>query len=260
MSLADAKQRFSKRVADYVRYRPGYPAALIDLLRDVCGLRSDHVIADIGSGTGILAKLFLENGNRVFGVEPNDGMRRAGEEYLSGFTKFSSVNGSAENTTLSDGCVEFVVAGQAFHWFEPVAALAEFARILRPGGLVVVIWNERLLDTTPFLRGYEALLQSFANDYAQVSESYPRLAQIQAFFPHAIARNSFGNFQEFDFAALAGRVRSSSYMPQEGDASFAPMMAALRELFDTTQQSGRVRMDYTTQVYLGPLDAKRNSA
>jgi SAM-dependent methyltransferase len=187
-------------------------------------------------------------------------MRRAGEEYLSGVTKFSSVNGSAENTTLSDGWVDFVVTGQAFHWFEPVAARAEFARILRPGGLVVVIWNERLLGTTPFLRGYEALLQSFGKDYAQVSGSYPRLAQIQAFFPHAIAHKSFGNFQEFDFAALAGRVRSSSYMPQEGDANFAPMMAALCELFDTTQQSGRVRMDYTTQVYLGPLDAKRNSA
>ena len=260
MSLADAKQRFSNRVADYVRYRPGYPAALIDLLRDECGLRSDHVIADIGSGTGILAKLFLENGNRVFGVEPNDGMRRAGEECLSGFTKFFSVHGSADNTTRPDGCVDFVVTGQAFHWFEPVAARAEFARILRPGGLVVVIWNERLLDSTPFLRGYEALLRSFGEDYAQVSESYPRLAQIQAFFPHAIAHKSFGNFQEFDFAALAGRVRSSSYMPQEGDANFAPMMAALRELFDRTQQSGRVRMDYTTQVYLGPLDAKRNSA
>jgi SAM-dependent methyltransferase len=260
MTFTDAKQRFSNRVADYVRYRPGYPAAFIDVLRDECGLRPDHVIADVGSGTGILAKLFLDNGNRVFGVEPNDEMRRAGEEYLSGFAKFSSVNGSAEKTTLSDACVGFVVAGQAFHWFEPVAARAEFRRILRPGGLVVVIWNERWLDGTPFLRGYEALLRRFGKDYAQVSESYPRLAQIQGFFPHAIAHKSFSNFQEFDFAALAGRVRSSSYMPQEGDASFAPMMSALRELFDTTQQSGRVRMDYTTQVYWGPLAAQRNPA
>jgi SAM-dependent methyltransferase len=260
MTFADAKQRFSNRVADYVRYRPSYPSALIDLLREECGLRPDHVVADVGSGTGILSRMFLENGNRVFGVDPNDEMRRAGEEFLCGFAEFSSVNGSAEKTTLSDGCVDFVVTGQAFHWFDPVAARAEFARILRPGGLVVVIWNERLLDTTPFLRGYEALLQSFGKDYAQVSESYPRLAQIQAFFPHAIAHKSFGNFQEFDFAGLAGRVRSSSYMPQEGDANSAPMMAALRELFDTTQQSGRVRMDYAAQVYLGPLDAKRNSA
>ena len=260
MTFADAKQRFSNRVADYVRYRPSYPSALIDLLREECGLRPDHVVADVGSGTGILSRMFLENGNRVFGVDPNDEMRRAGEQFLSGFAEFSSVNGSAENTTLTDGSVDFVVTGQAFHWFDPLAARAEFARILRPGGLVVVIWNERSLDTTPFLRGYEALLQSFGKDYAQVSESYPRLAQIQAFFPHAIAHKSFGNFQEFDFAALAGRVRSSSYMPQEGDANFAPMMAALRELFDTTQQSGRVRMDYTAQVYLGPLAAKRNSA
>jgi SAM-dependent methyltransferase len=260
MTFADAKQRFSNRVADYVRYRPGYPSALVDLLREECGLRTDHVVADIGSGTGILSRMFLENGNRVFGVEPNNEMRRAGEEFLSGFAEFSSVNGSAENSTLRDNCVDFVVAGQAFHWFDPVAARTEFARILRPGGLVVLIWNERLLDTTPFLRGYEALLQRFGKDYAQVSESYPRLAQIQAFFPHAIVRKSFGNFQEFDFAALAGRVRSSSYMPQEGDANFAPMMAALRELFDTMQQSGRVRMEYTAQVYLGPLDLKRNSA
>ena len=260
MTFADAKQRFSDRVADYVRYRPGYPAALIDLLRDECGLHPDHVVADVGSGTGILAKLFLENGNRVFGVEPNDEMRRAGEGFLSGFGKFSSVKGSAENTTLSDGCIDFVVTGQAFHWFEPVAARAEFAKILRPGGLVVVIWNERLLDATPFLRGYETLLRRFGKDYSQVSESYPRLPQIQAFFPPAIARKSFSNFQDFDFDGLAGRVRSSSYMPKEADANFGAMMSALRQLFDATQQSGQVRMDYTTQVYLGPLNAKRNSA
>jgi SAM-dependent methyltransferase len=260
MTFADAKQRFSNRVVDYVRYRPSYPSALVELLRTDCGLQPENVVADVGSGTGILAKLFLENGNHVFGVEPNDEMRRAGEEFLSGFGKFSSVNGSAENTALPNGCVDIVVIGQAFHWFEPVAARAEFARILRPGGLVVVIWNERLLDTTPFLRGYEVLLQRFGKDYTQVSEIYPRLAQIQAFFPHAIAHKSFSNFQGFDFEALAGRVRSSSYMPQAGDANFQPMMAALRELFDATQQSGRVRMDYTTQVYLGPLDATRNPA
>src|ERR1700748_245397 len=117
MTFADAKQRFSSRVADYVRYRPGYPAALIDLLRDECGLHPDHLVADVGSGTGMLAKLFLENGNPVTGVEPNDEMRRAGEEFLSGFGKFSSVNGSAENTALPNSCMDFVVIGQAFHWF-----------------------------------------------------------------------------------------------------------------------------------------------
>ena len=259
MTFADAKERFSSRVADYVRYRPGYPSALIDLLREECGLRPDHVVSDIGSGTGLLSKLFLDNGNHVFGVEPNEDMRRAGEEYLSAYKNFSSINGSAEATTLRAGSVHFVVTGQAFHWFEPVATRAEFARILRPRGFVVVIWNERLLDTTPFLRGYEALLRRFGNDYAQVSESYPRLGQIQDFFPHAIAHKSFSNFQEFDFDGLAGRLRSSSYAPKEGHENYPPMMAVLRDLFDANQESGRVRMEYTTQIYLGRLEATRNS-
>jgi SAM-dependent methyltransferase len=71
MTFADSKQRFSSRVADYVRYRPSYPSALLDLLRSECALRSGHVIADIGSGTGFLSELFLKNGNRVYGIEPN---------------------------------------------------------------------------------------------------------------------------------------------------------------------------------------------
>src|SRR5207302_8090755 len=100
MSFADSKQRFSNRVADYVRYRPGYPPALIDLLRAECGLRHDHVIADVGSGTGLLSRLFLDNGNRVFGVEPNEEMRQAGEEYLAAYDQFSSVSGSSEATAL----------------------------------------------------------------------------------------------------------------------------------------------------------------
>ncbi len=158
MSFADAKQRFSNRVGDYVRYRPSYPSALVDLLRAECGLRPDHVMADVGSGTGILSRMFLENGNRVFGVEPNDEMRHAGEDYLSTFKKFSSIAGSAEATTLADASLDFVTVAQAFHWFEPAAARTEFQRILRRDGFVVIVWNDRLFDTTPFLREYEALL------------------------------------------------------------------------------------------------------
>src|SRR5712691_7831802 len=146
MFFADAKQRFSNRVADYVRYRPGYPPAVLDLLRTDCGLRPDHVVADIGSGTGILSKLFLENGNRVFGVEPNAEMRQAGEEYLASYDGFSSIEGSAESTTLADSSVDFITAAQAFHWFDPQAARREFARILKPGGWVVILWNDRRME------------------------------------------------------------------------------------------------------------------
>src|SRR5262245_5749899 len=121
MTFADAKQRFSSRVADYVRYRPGYPSALIDVLRAECGLNAEHLIADVGSGTGLLSKVFLDNGNRVIGVEPNAEMREAGEEFLAGHRIFSSVNGSSEATTLADSSVDFVTTAQAFHWFEPDA-------------------------------------------------------------------------------------------------------------------------------------------
>jgi SAM-dependent methyltransferase len=261
MTFADAKQRFSNRVADYVRYRPGYPSALIDLLRQECGLRRDHVVADIGSGTGILSKMFLENGNRVFGVEPNDEMRGAGEEYLSAFKDFSSIAGSAEATTLPDASMDFVTAAQAFHWFEPAGTRRELLRILRATGFVVVVWNERLFDTTPFLREYEALLQRFANDYAKVSESYPRQAQIQDFFgPNNFLQTSFPNFQEFDFAGVRGRLRGSSYVPSPDQPGFAPMMAELQRIFNSRQHDGQVRMDYTTHIYFGQLAAKRNLA
>jgi len=261
MSFADAKQRFSNRVADYVRYRPSYPSALVDLLRDECGLRPDHVIADVGSGTGILSKMFLENGNRVFGVEPNDEMRRAGEEYLSACKKFSSIVGSAEATTLPDAGVDFVTVAQAFHWFEPAAARTEFQRILRREGFVVIVWNDRLFDTTPFLREYEVLLHRFGNDYAKVSESYPRQAQIQEFFaPNIFLHRSFPNFQEFDCDGVRGRLRGSSYVPSPDQPAFAPMMVELERIFSAHQHDGRVRMDYTTHVYFGRLAATRNSA
>jgi SAM-dependent methyltransferase len=261
MTFADAKQRFSNRVADYVRYRPSYPSALIDLLREESGLRPDHVVADVGSGTGILSRMFLENGNRVFGVEPNDEMRGAGEEYLSAFRNFSSIAASAEATTLADASVDFVTVAQAFHWFEPAATRTEFRRILRREGFVVIAWNERLFDTTPFLRAYEALLHRFGTDYARVSESYPRQLQIQEFFaPNGFLQKSFPNLQEFDFDGVRGRLRGSSYVPGPDHPAFAPMMAELERIFNSHQHDGQVRMDYATHIYFGRLDATRNSA
>ncbi len=248
MTFADAKQRFSNRVADYLRYRPGYRSALIDLLRKECGLRPDHVVADIGSGTGFLSKLFLENGNRVFGIEPNDEMRQAGEEYLSSFTNFSSVSGSSEITTLPDATVDFISAAQAFHWFEPVATQREF------------LWNDRRISETAFGREYEDLLVRYGTDYTRVKEAYPETHDMEKFFGRGNCQwRELPNFQEFDFDGLAGRLRSSSYAPKEGHANCAPMMAALRELFDASQESGRVRMNYSTQIYFGHLDAMRKA-
>jgi len=256
MTFIDAKQRFSNRVADYVRYRPGYPSAVRDVLRAECGLKSGHVIADIGSGTGFLSELFLKNGNRVFGIEPNEAMRQAGGEYLASYDGFVSINGSAESTTLDDASVDFVTAGQAFHWFEQNAARGEFLRILKPAAWVVVVWNERLTDASPFVREYEDLLRKFGTDYASVKESYPREEHMRDFFgAGAYSSHSLPNFQEFDFDGVAGRLRSSSFVPTRDHANFAPMMAELQRIFDAHNQDGRVRLEYTTHVYFGRLNS-----
>ena len=252
MTFTDAKQRFSARVADYVRYRPSYPSALLDLLRAECGLRPGHVIADIGSGTGFLSELFLKNGNRVYGVEPNKDMRQAGEEYLASYDGFSSIEGSAESTTLDDASVDFITAGQSFHWFEPDSARREFARVLKPGGWMVIAWNDRRMEEAPFTRAYENILERFGIDYKSVKDSYPEADRIRGFFS-TFSQHDSPNHQILDWEALSGRLRSSSFTPTEGHPNFAPMMDELRKLFDAHQQDAQVRMDYFTRVYYGQL-------
>jgi SAM-dependent methyltransferase len=254
MTFADPKQRFSDRVADYVRYRPSYPSALLDLLRGECSLRPGHVIADIGSGTGFLSELFLKNGNRVYGIEPNEPMRRAGEEYLASYDGFSSIEGSAEATTLDDASVDFVTAGQSFHWFEPDSARREFARILKPGGWMVIAWNDRRMEEAPFTRDYENLLERFGIDYKKVKDSYPEADRIRGFLS-TFSQRDLPNFQILDWESLSGRLRSSSFTPTESHPTFAPMMEELRKLFDAYQQDGKVRMDYFTRIYYGQVKA-----
>jgi SAM-dependent methyltransferase len=255
MTFADSKQRFSSRVADYVRYRPGYPSALLDLLRSECALRSDDVIADIGSGTGFLSELFLKNGNRVYGIVPNKEMRQAGEEYLASYDGFSSIEGSAEATTLDDASVDFITAGQSFHWFEPDSARREFNRIVKPGGWLVIAWNDRRMEEAPFTSAYENILERFGIDYKSVKDSYPEADRIQGFLS-TFTQRDLPNQQILDWNSLCGRLRSSSFTPTEGHLNFAPMMDELRKLFDAYQQDRQVRMDYFTRIYFGQLKAR----
>jgi len=252
MTFADAKQRFSNRVADYTRYRPVYPSALLDLLAKECGLRPDHVIADIGSGTGLLSKLFLDHGNRVYGVEPNTEMRAGGEDFLRGYSNFTSVNGSAEATTLPS--VDFITAGQAFHWFNVTAAEQEFRRVLKPAGWTIVVWQDRRMEETPFAREYETLLQRFGIDYKKVKNAYPEADKIRHFFDAgSFQSRDLPNHQVLDWEGLRGRLRSSSYAPTETHSNYEPMMAALRNIFDSYQQDGTVRMEYFARIYFGNL-------
>ena len=254
MTATDSKQRFSSRVADYVRYRPGYPHAVIDTLHDDCGLRPESAVADVGSGTGLLSRLFLENGNSVYGVEPNAEMRAAGKEFLRSYPNFRSIDGSAEETTLPDSSIDFVAAGQAFHWFDPEPTHKEFARILKSNSWVAVIWNERRIETSALLRAYEDLLRKYSPDYAEVSAKYPEALRMAEFFgPNQVHQRTFPNEQLFDFEGLRGRLLSSSYSPPKDHPNHEPMLLELRRIFDAHNEHGRVRIEYTAHLYYGQL-------
>lgn len=248
---ADSTRRFSDRVENYVKYRPGYPAGVLAILREGTGLTPASLVADVGSGTGISAELFLRAGNPVYGVEPNAAMRAAAEELLCGYPAFRSVDGSAEATTLPDGSVDLVVAGQAFHWFDAAAARAEFARILRPGGRVVLLWNTRRIDTTPFLRAYETLLHEFGTDYREVRHDNVTHESLARFFFGAFERRTLPNEQRLDLDGLRGRLLSSSYAPNEGHPRHPAMLAALERIFAAHQRNGRVTVEYETEIFLG---------
>jgi len=240
-------ERFSSRVEHYVRFRPSYPKETIAVLRDECGLSSDSLVADIAFGTGLFTRVLLENGNRVIGVEPNAEMRRAGKEYLVAFPKFSSIEGTAEATTLEAQSLDFVTAAQAAHWFDRDRSLAEFRRILRPGGYLVLLWNDRRVDARGFNQDYEQLVLQFGTDYAEVKRRDAAAAHYFREIP--CSKRSLPNHQWMDFESLQGRLLSSSYIPQPGEPSYEAMISDLRRLFDAHQRDGMVRMDYDTKMY-----------
>lgn len=253
-------ERFTTRVADYVRYRPDYPAALVDWLHRQVQVPAQAQVADIGAGTGISSKLFLDGGHPVSAVEPNAAMRAAAVQWLGGDARFAAVAGSAEATTLADASVDLIVAAQAFHWFDQQAIKDEWRRILRPHGLVVVFWNSRRLSGTPILEGYEQLLLDYGLDYSSVSERYNDDASMAAWFEGGLRGMArFDHSQLLDFDALRGRLLSSSYAPQAGHRRHAPMLEALRALFDASAADGRVRFDYDTRVFAGTLGDRNPS-
>lgn len=253
MPAANATSRFSDRVENYVRYRPGYPPDALQILKDECGLRSEYVIADIASGTGKWTQMLLENGNRVFGVEPNAEMRQAGERLLSKFPRFASLAGTAEATTLPDASVDFVTAAQAAHWFKRKESRQEFARILKPGGWLVLLWNERLTEPTAFLREYEQLLLTYGTDYEDIRHERTT-DEINDFFdPSPYHERVFPLRQEFDYVGLEGRLLSSSYVPGPGDPKHEPMLRELRRIHAQYSNDGAVAFEYKTRVYFGRL-------
>jgi SAM-dependent methyltransferase len=251
----DSKQRFSNRVDNYVKFRPDYPREILSLLHERIAFNNSWTIADIGSGTGISARMFLEHGNEVFGVEPNADMRAAGETFLKDFQRFRSVEGSAEATTLPDASVDLIVSAQAFHWFDLGKCRPEFKRILKPAGWCVLIWNERKVGGSDFLEAYEALLKKYSADYLAVRhERIDAKAPSEFFAPSGFESVTLPNQQIFDLDGLIGRCLSSSYAPATGQPNHEPLMRELRDMFARYQTHGRVVFEYQTYVHWGRLN------
>ncbi|MGA9391250.1 MAG: class I SAM-dependent methyltransferase [Candidatus Sulfotelmatobacter sp.] len=253
MPASNAKSRFSDRVENYVLYRPEYPPEALNALKGECGLAPTDVIADIASGTGIWTRTLLENENPVFGIEPNAEMRNAGERWLAGFPRFTSVAGTAEATTLADHSVDFVTAAQAAHWFDRASARREFVRILKPNGGLVLLWNERVTDSTAFLREYEQLLLTYGTDYKEVRHERTTSAVNEFFDPAPYQGRVFEMHQEFDYAGAEGRLLSSSYAPGSEHPQHAPMLKELRRIFAAYSVEGRIAFEYKTRLYFGRL-------
>ena len=251
--MVNTVERFSDRVENYVKYRPGYPPEVLQLFRDQMNLRETSVVADIGAGTGISAKIFTANGNVVCGVEPNELMREAAEEFLRDFPNFKAIDGTAENTTLFDNSIDFVVAAQAFHWFDETNTRREFKRILKDGGFVVLLWNERQLDSTAFLRGYENLLIEFGTDYERIRHDNISKETLRNFFQTDFRQAIFRNAQTVDFDGLRGRMLSASYVPSKDNPRFAEMLKNLESLFAEHAESGKIHILYDTKVFYGRI-------
>ena len=255
----DSKERFSSRVDAYRQFRPRYPAQVIDLLQQQCGLTRSSIIADIGAGTGMLSEIFLQHGNSVFAVEPNPAMRAACEELRSKYPSLTCIDGSAEATRLPDHCADFVTVGQALHWFNLERARTGFVRILQPGGWCAVIYNERRTGGDPFHDGYERILREFGSDYEAVRGKYPQQQKLEDFFDAkngatpTMQHASFPNAQEFNLNGLLGRILSSSYIPQPSHPRYPAMFRAIKELFSRCQQDGHVRLEYDCALTYGRL-------
>jgi ubiquinone/menaquinone biosynthesis C-methylase UbiE len=247
--MTDPTDVFTGRVQNYLNTRPGYPLALLDLLRKECLFSQAAVVIDVGFGTGLLSELFLAHGNPVFGVEPNSEMRIAGENRLRHYPGFVSTAARAEATTLPDCIGDFITASQAFHWFQPEPTRVEFERILKPGGWVVVVENIGRVDT-PFMAAYH----QFNKTYLGEKDSEPEdLERYRRFFGHGRFTEKLlkGVSQHADFNGLTGRVLSRAAAPEIGHPRYAKMIDALRAIFDHYQQNGEVVMAYHTDVVYG---------
>ncbi len=241
----DRLTRFSSRAGDYAKYRPTYPPEAIDAVLAGLGEASGLVCADVGAGTGISARLMADRGCRVIAVEPNEAMRI--EAVPHELVEFRA--GDAERTGLAEASVDVVLAAQAYHWFEEDAALREFARVLRAGGRLAVMWNipdERDEGGVEYRR---IMLRYATEPPTSPWNNFctPRLEGDARFSNARVVETRWG--QAMDAAALMGRAMSSSYAPTGGRAR-EQMESDLMHLYSRLERDGVFTLAYVTRIHL----------
>jgi SAM-dependent methyltransferase len=252
LASLDPTNRFTGLAGGYARYRPSYPAQAVDFVVARCGLGSESILVDVGCGTGISSRLFAARGIGVIGIDPNAEMRAAAEngELEAVQPSVTYREGRAESTGLPRACADAVLAAQAFHWFEPVATLREFHRILKTGGWAILMWNERD-EHDRFTAVCGDVIRS-AGEAAAIESARQALAgdalQTSPLFQHTEAV-TFANEQAVDLEGLLGRAFSASYAPREAGER-AAWAFRFRELFQLHQRAGRVVLRYQTSVFL----------
>lgn len=242
--------RFANRADNYLQYRPAYPTEILRFLNQTMGLAQAHRVADIGSGTGLFAELFLKDGYSVTGVEPDAAMRKAAQERLGQYNLFTSLATRAESTGIEKETIDLVTVAQAFHWMDAELTRKEFERILTPGGAVAIASTVRK-KYTPFLAGYHQLKQTFR------LEPLPALSddtRINHFFgKREVHFQSFPHRHWLDFDGLKGLLLSSSNIPLPGHTSYDTMISTLVQLFVVYNKNGFVEMEYDTNLYWAKL-------
>ncbi|MCI0639121.1 MAG: class I SAM-dependent methyltransferase [Gemmataceae bacterium] len=271
----DPTERFTGLADVYAKFRPDYPAEALDYLVERCGLAPGDLVVDVGSGTGISSRLMAERGFRVIGIEPNADMRTEAVGTVleshptvrratrrTGSESYPTIvaegrgeqpeyrDGTGEATGLDDGCAAMVLCAQAFHWLKPERALAEFARILRPGGWAALVWNERD-DRDPFTAAYSKVIRSAP--HAERVENH-RQAAGRVLLGHPLFEESscaiFGQKQPMNVEQMIGRALSASYAPK-APAEGETFVAGLHSVFEEFQREGLVALHYVTSVYTG---------
>lgn len=239
-----------ERIDYYQKNRPSYPQEILSILKNRYGVHESQYVADVACGSGLFSKLMLKNHFEVIGVEPDEQMRDRAIQRLGKYEHFQLIEGTAASTGLPDNCVDMITVAQAFHWFDTPQTVKEFCRILKPGGLILLLWNERKTDHDLFHQEYESLLWDYAVDYDRsLHRSYP-MDRIKHLFPSFSLRcHKLRNSQEMNLQSLMGRLESAHYCPPLEHPSYLPLMEGVKELYQSYKENGKIRLEHQCKIY-----------